>query len=193
VAEAETVPELKSVPVNPSVAAEGSAAPEPAEAFNEIYDRHFSFVWRCLRGLGIPAAALDDAAQDVFLVVHRQLAAFRGDSSARTWLFGITRNVAGNHLRRARRKQAPLEPLVEDPAHPAPGPHEHAEDAQAAAFVADFLAGLDAKKRELFILSVLEEMTMPEVAAALSIPLNTAYTRLRRVRAAFEAALGRLS
>jgi len=182
---------LKSVPPNPSAPAEGHDAPDPSKAFDDIYNRNFSFVWRCLRGLGVPAVALDDAAQDVFLVVHRQLAGFRGESSPRTWLFGIARNVAANHLRRARRKQGPLEPLVEDPAHLVAGPHEHAEDAEAAAFVAEFLAGLDARKRELFVLAVLEEMTMPEVAAALSIPLNTAYTRLRRVRAAFEEALGR--
>lgn len=182
---------MKSVPLNPSAPAPGDRAPDREKAFDDIYNQNFPFVWRCLRGLGLPPVALDDAAQDVFLVVHRQLAGFRGESSPRTWLFGIARNVAANHLRRAHRKQARLEPLVEDPAHLVPGPHEHAEDAQAAAFVADFLAGLDEKKRDLFILAVLEEMTMPEVAAALSIPINTAYTRLRRVRAAFEQALGR--
>ena len=56
--------------------------------------------------------------------------------------------------------------------------------------MATFVAGLDDKKRDLFILAVLEEMTIPEVAAALAIPLNTAYTRLRSVRADFERALG---
>ena len=182
---------MKSVPLDPSDPFLGHRGPGAVEAFDDIYNRNFDFVWRCLRGLGVPAAALDDAAQDVFLVVHRQLAGFRGQSSPRTWLFGIARNVAANHRRRARRKQAPLQPLGEEPAHAAPGPHEHAEDAEAATFVADFLGGLDRKKRDLFILAVLEEMTMPEVAAALSIPLNTAYTRLRRVRAAFEKALGR--
>ena len=72
-------------------------------------------------------------------------------------------------------------------------PHERAgrEDAEAAAFVESFLAGLDPKKRDLFILAVLEEMTIPEVATTLSIPVNTAYTRLRAVRADFERALGR--
>jgi RNA polymerase sigma-70 factor (ECF subfamily) len=59
--------------------------------------------------------------------------------------------------------------------------------------VATFVADLDDKKRDLFILAVLEEMTIPEVAAALAIPLNTAYTRLRSVRADFEHALARRS
>jgi RNA polymerase sigma-70 factor, ECF subfamily len=115
---------------------------------------------------------------------------FRGESSAQTWLYGIARHVASNHQRRDQRKQAPLEPLVSEPTHPDPGPLERAEDAEAAAFVATFVSGLGDKKRDLFILAVLEEMTIPEVAAALAIPLNTAYTRLRSVRADFERALG---
>lgn len=188
---------MKSVPLNPDdssneLRADGPRPPDrPPRTFDDLYNDHFPFVWRCLRGLGVDPGALDDAAQDVFLVVHRQLAGFRGESSAQTWLFGIARHVAANHQRRIRRKQAPLEPLVSEPPHPNPGPHERAADAEAAAFVETFLAGLDDKKRDLFILAVLEGMTIPEVATALSIPVNTAYTRLRAVRADFERALER--
>ena len=39
------------------------------------------------------------------------------------------------------------------------------------------------------MLALLEEMTMPEVAAALGIPLNTAYSRLRLARLDFQRAL----
>ena len=183
---------MKSVPLNHEGPRETPGAQHPsAHGFDDVYTRYFPFVWRCLRGLGVPRGGLDDAAQDVFLVVHRQLAGFRGESSPQTWLYGIARHVASNHQRRDRRKQAPLEPLVTEPAHPDPGPHERAEDAEAAAFVESFVAGLDEKRRDVFILAALEEMTIPEVAAALSIPVNTAYTRLRAVRAEFERALGR--
>jgi len=183
---------LKLVPLNPDGPQESpSAQSQSAQSFDEVYGRYFRFVWRCLRGLGVPRGALDDAIQDVFLVVHRQLAGFRGESSAETWLYGIARHVASNHQRQVRRKQAPLEPLVSEPPHPDPGPHERAADAEAAAFVEAFVAGLDEKRRDIFILAVLEEMTIPEVAAALSIPVNTAYTRLRAVRADFERALER--
>jgi RNA polymerase sigma factor (sigma-70 family) len=183
---------LKSVPLNHNGPPESPGAQPPsALSFDEIYARYFPFVWRCLRGLGVSRGALDDAAQDVFLVVHRQLAGFRGDSSAQTWLYGIARHVAANHQRRAQRKQAPLEPLVAEPPHPDPGPHERAADAEAAAFVEGFVASLDEKRRDIFILAVLEEMTIPDVAATLSIPVNTAYTRLRAVRAEFERALER--
>ncbi|MGC4069779.1 MAG: sigma factor-like helix-turn-helix DNA-binding protein [Polyangiaceae bacterium] len=53
------------------------------------------------------------------------------------------------------------------------------------------LAKLDASKRETFVLAELEEMTAPEIAAALEVPLNTVYTRLRAARLELEAALAR--
>ena len=169
---------------------ESSPAPGPGPTtFDDVYASEFAFAWRCLRSLGVAESALDDAAQDVFVIVHRQLAGFRGTSSLRTWLFGIARNVASNYRRGANRKQAPLVSLsTERPDH-GPGPLETAQDGQAAAFVQAFMAGLRDDKRALFLLAVLEGVSIPEVATALGIPLNTAYTRLRRVRAKFEGAL----
>jgi RNA polymerase sigma-70 factor, ECF subfamily len=161
-------------------------------SFDQLYDEQFPFVWRCLRGLGVPAEAMDDAAQDVFVAVHRQLPGFRAESQLRTWIYGITRHIAANHRRRDRRKAAPLGPLdgVDAPDQ-GPDPLERAQDVQAASFVERFLARLDTKKREVFLLAFVEQMTVPEVAATLSIPLNTAYTRLRRARADFQRALER--
>lgn len=156
--------------------------------FEAIYEAHFAFVWRCLRALGLPEASVDDAAQDVFVIVHRRLSEFRGDSSVRTWLYGILRNVASNQRRTASRR-GPHAPLSEDLNAIGGGPQEQLQDRQAAAFVQSFLQSVDDKKRDLFVLAVLEQMSIPEVAEALAIPLNTAYTRLRTVRADFRAAL----
>jgi len=159
--------------------------------FDGVYAEHFEFVWRCLRALGVAPAALDDATQDVFLVVHRQIPTFRGESTLRTWLFGIVRNVASRHHRGTRRKSSPLDPLDEELPSAGPNPFERAADAEASAFVASFVGSLPPKRRDVFILAVLEEISVPEVARILSIPLNTAYTRLRAARAEFERALSR--
>jgi RNA polymerase sigma-70 factor (ECF subfamily) len=179
---------LSSLVVSPDLHVPRSRL-EPVD-FTRVYREGFPFVWRCLRGLGVRDTALDDATQDVFVVVHRRLDTFRGDSSLRTWLYGIVRNVASNHRRRSLRK-SPTDPL--DPTLPstAPGPLEQVEDAEAAAFVQDFVGGLDDKKRDVFVLVLIEELSIPEVAEMLSIPVNTAYTRLRSVRAEFRAALER--
>jgi len=157
----------------------------------DVYAEQFDFVWRCLRSLGVPAGALDDAAQDVFVIVHRRLQDFRGDASLPTWLFGIARNVASNHRRRAARKQAPLVDLAEELPSVGPGPAEYVQDQEAAAFVNRFMDGLNEDKRGLFFLAVLEGMAIPEVAAALALPVNTAYTRVRRLRLEFQQALAR--
>jgi RNA polymerase sigma-70 factor (ECF subfamily) len=156
--------------------------------FVAIYRAYFAFVWRCLRALGVAQAALDDAAQEVFVVVHRRLPEFRGDASLRTWLYAIVRNVAANQRRGAQRgrTQTVLDPAL---ASPAPSPLEHVQEREAAEFVRRFARALDDKKRDVFVLALLEQLAIPEVAETLGIPLNTAYTRLRSVRAEFRRAL----
>lgn len=163
------------------------SGPKPSE-FELLYAEHVGFVWRCLRTLGVPNRALDDAAQEVFIVVHRGIAGFRGDSQLRTWLYGIVRNIAYKQARRVRRKDR-AEPIDEQIRSPEPTPSERAEEAQAADFVQRFALGLPEKKREVFMLALIEQFSIPEVAEMTGIPLNTAYTRLRAVRAEFRAAL----
>src|SRR3954470_18698677 len=70
-----------------------------------VYEAHVDFVWRGFRRLGVPASRLDDAVQDVFLVVHRRLDSFEVRSSVKTWLFGIALRVARDHHRSRRRKE----------------------------------------------------------------------------------------
>jgi len=160
--------------------------------FDQIYAGEFAFVWRCLRSLGVRDSDLDDAAQEVFVTVHRRLPSFRADAAIRTWLFGIVRNVAfKQRRRRARKPTEPTDAATPDVPAPGPTPLERAQEREAAAFVSAFLAKQNDKKREVFVLAVLEEMSIPDVAGALSIPLNTAYTRLRSVRADFQRALMR--
>ena len=155
-----------------------------------MYREHFDFVWRCLRALGVPASGIDDAAQEVFVAAHRRLSHFRGSSSVRSWLYGIVRNVASN-ARRALRRKGDVVALREDTPNGEPGPFERTAALEAAAFMQRFLRQLDDKKREVFVLAVLEDMSMPEVAASLGIPLNTAYTRARTARLAFQRAAER--
>ena len=53
--------------------------------FRQVYDTYFAFVWRAAANRGVPAAAMDDVVQEVFLVVHRKLPEFEGRSTLRTW------------------------------------------------------------------------------------------------------------
>jgi RNA polymerase sigma-70 factor (ECF subfamily) len=172
------------------------ASPEAAPAvapprFEQVYEATFDFVWRSLRRLGVPEAALDDAAQDVFVVVHRRLPEFAGRSSLKTWVFGIAQHVASDHRRLLRRKggHEQLDPTMPDAA---PDPAELTARAEAVRELDRVLAALDEDKRAVFILAELEQLTAPEIAEAVGVPLNTVYSRLRAARRAFEAALSAL-
>src|SRR5579859_5834321 len=70
-----------------------------APTFAQVYEEHFSFVWRSARRLGAPDAVVDDVVQEIFVIVHRRLAAFEGRSSMKTWLYGIVLNVVRAHRR----------------------------------------------------------------------------------------------
>lgn len=162
------------------------SAPELAA----IYDEYFDFVWRSLRRLGVAAGLLEDALQDVFLVVHRRLAEFEQRSSLKTWLFGICLRVASDYGRRGRGR--PLGAELGDLADPhAPDPLEQAARSEAVAFLDRQLDALDPDKRAVFILGELEGMSCPEIAEAVGANVNTVMSRLKAARALFEAAVRR--
>lgn len=177
---------------SPSRAEAPGDGPPDAEdrRFEVIYEQHFDFVWRSLRRLGVPEASVDDAAQDVFVVVYRRLADFEGRSTVRTWLFGIALRVARSHRRRLARK-GHAEPLPAELESEEGDPEDALGRRRAAEFLERFLAGLDEDKRAVFVLAELEQMTAPEIEAALGVKLNTVYSRLRAARRAFEGAVQR--
>jgi RNA polymerase sigma-70 factor (ECF subfamily) len=163
----------------------------PNVDFDAVYEHHFDFVWRSLRLLGVPAESVEDAAQDTFSVVSRQLARFEGRSSLKTWLFAILQRVAANHRRSARRKLQRLEPLSETVVGREPTPFAHAEAAEAIDLIHSFCRTLDPERRAVFVLSLLEEVPAPEVAQVLGIPVNTVYSRVRSLRDGLRTALQR--
>jgi RNA polymerase sigma-70 factor (ECF subfamily) len=72
-----------------------------------------------------------------------------------------------------------------------PSPHELAEQSDQARLLWSLLEKLEPAKREVLVLAELDEMTAPEIAVALEVPLNTVYSRLRAARQALEAVLAR--
>jgi RNA polymerase sigma-70 factor, ECF subfamily len=143
-------------------------------------------VWRVLRTFGVAEAQLEDAAQDVFVVVHRRLGEWEGRAAITTWLFAIARRVASAHRRKTAGKLT--EELSDDLAG-ATDTFAAMSRAQAAATVMAILERMDEDKRIVFALVELEQLSVPEVSRMLDINLNTTYSRLRLARVAFEAAV----
>jgi RNA polymerase sigma-70 factor (ECF subfamily) len=173
-----------------------SAEPQaPVLDLATVYEAYFRYVWRCLRSLGVRDSQLEDALQDVFIVVQRRLPEFDGRAAVRTWLYAIALRVARKYRERARREPASLEAAREaDPElsalHDASGDHE--QESERLVLARRALSALDDDKREIFVLARVEQMSAPEIAHVLRIPLNTVYSRLRTARLAFEAEIARL-
>ena len=164
-------------------------ADPPCSTPEEAFEQHFSMVWRSLKRLGVHPAALDDAVQDVFLVLHRRWADFAHQSSLRTWIYGIALRVASDHTRRARRERARWSPEIPELESPSEAPDRIYQQREAARLLQVALAQLDEKERQILVLIDLEERSVVEAAESLGINLNTAYSRLRRGRQSFEKAL----
>lgn len=182
-------------PVDPGPDRALGAAPAAAHVdggLPALYDAWVDFVWRSLRRLGVAEASLDDAVQDVFLVVHRRLAEFEGRSSPKTWLFGIALRVARDHRRTARRRGG-LEALPPDLPDDGVSPCDALDRKRALGTLDAALAHLDDDRRAVLVMMEIEEMTAPEVAEVLEIKLNTVYSRLRLARRDLDAALAAIT
>jgi RNA polymerase sigma-70 factor, ECF subfamily len=166
-----------------------SAASQPeARSFEVLYAEHFDFVWRNLRRMGVHPSLVEDAAQDTFVVVHRRLVDLHPDASPKAFLFGIALRVAHDYRRTARRKGAASLDTETAPS-PQRGPFDGAARAEGQRRLEAFLDSLDPDKRAVFVMAELEEMTAPEISEALSVNLNTVYSRLRAGRERFVAFL----
>lgn len=143
---------------------------------------HGPHVWRSLRYLGVAEADLADASQEVFVVVHRRIADFRGDAKFETWLYGICLGIARNH-RRKQLKAAHCETVDAQLAEPVPTDHEAAIDQHRMRLaLRRALDRITPEQREVFVLHEIEELGMSSVAEAVGCRLFTAYSRLRLAR-----------
>jgi RNA polymerase sigma-70 factor (ECF subfamily) len=117
----------------------------------------------------------------------------RQPESLRSWIYGIVRRTVKSHRRAGQRRQQELSMPPEDSPVAArqASPLELTEQSSQLELLSSLLAGLTEAKREVFVLAEMEQMTIPEIAEALEIPVNTAYSRLRHARQEFEAALSR--
>ncbi len=156
--------------------------------FDEVYERHAAFVFRTVRGLGVPDGLIEDAVQDVFVIVHRRLPEFDGSSAIKPWLYAIARRIAHDYRRSLKRKGA-HESLPDTLRDNASGPLDEAAHQETLRLLEDILRGLDDDKREVLVLAELEQLSVPEIAEMLNMNLNTIYSRLRRAREAFDEAL----
>jgi len=153
---------------------------------------YHAFVWRCLRRLGVPEAAADDAAQQVFLVLSERLTDVPPEREKK-FLFGTAVRVAANARRvRARVREESWNDDAHEVATDALDPEESLSEARRRAILDEILAALPIDLRTAFVLTELERMSASEVAAFLDIPAGTVASRLRRARFLVEQQIRRV-
>jgi RNA polymerase sigma-70 factor, ECF subfamily len=179
-------------------AAEPPSVPSSVLDVRQLFESHLAFVWRNLRRLGVPESLLEDATQDVFLVVHRRRETWSAElSTVETWLFGIVVRVARNYRRAQKRRMARLSPesdpeAVRETCASDDGPAEALARREAVAIFERAIASLAEDRRAIFLLVDVEQLAVTQAAPALRINVNTAYWRLRKARLDFRRALVRV-
>jgi RNA polymerase sigma-70 factor, ECF subfamily len=171
--------------------ADEPAALPPGERIRRLVAAEFDFVWRSLRRMGLAPADADDGCQEVFLVATRRLDDIT-PGSERGFLFGIALRVASTHRRRGARRPESLDAAPRIHADVGPSPEDIIERRSDRRVLDEVLDELDLEQRAVFVLYELEQLSVPEIAQLLAIPLGTAASRLRRARAAFCEATRRL-
>lgn len=159
-----------------------------AELFENVVRRYTPVLYSlCVRMIGDREEA-EDAVQDIFVKAYRSLASFDPSRRFYSWIY----TIAVNHLRSLNRKRErrsgpdiPYEETVqesvrEDRHGDDPGTVAIAREGEKLAEIA--LEKLEEKYREVFVLRIVEGLSVKETARVLDIPENTVKTYLRRAR-----------
>jgi RNA polymerase sigma-70 factor (ECF subfamily) len=154
-------------------------------SFEALYESQFVSTWAMLKYLGVPPSQLDDAAQELWVVVHRRYAEFEGRSGIRTWLFAIAVNVERN-FRRAERRRGPIVALPSGLREPYGDPGLDQEAREAWDLVLGFVQTLDETRRTVFVASLLEGLSAAETAEVTGLDQPTVYNRVRALRRSFQ-------
>ncbi len=163
-----------------------------AEEFDAIVRAHQRRIYRVLLGLVRDPDAAATLAQECFLRAYRHRRSFRGEASVGTWLVRIAVNLAADHGRNRRtafwrrlRAGAKPEggaaaPTADDLADPRASPELQLAVREQLQAVWSAVEGLSAQQRTAFVLRFAEEMTLEEVAQAMSLEVGTVKAHLAR-------------
>jgi RNA polymerase sigma-70 factor (ECF subfamily) len=163
------------------------------EAFRLLVQEHSGLVYRvALRILGVEDA--QDASQEVWIRVWRNIRDFRGDSAFTTWLYRITVNtclsVRRKESRRGEREYSGDEmPFLPEPRGDDADPEAAALGAEQREEIQAALGHVRAEHRAALVLRHMEGLSYAEIARVLGVPDGTVKGWASRGRAAMLIAL----
>jgi RNA polymerase sigma-70 factor (ECF subfamily) len=166
-----------------------------ADAWDELFDRHYAAAGRFIFQLGHDFTREDaeEICQEVFLSVIRNLDSFHGESQFQTWLFRIAANKARDYRERQRaakrgggltpvslQAEDPETGLAIDPPGLAPGPDAMLLNAEQEAMVHQALDRLGEPCQEIIELRYFADLSYEEISRALRLNPKTVSSRLSK-------------
>src|ERR1700753_3573975 len=164
--------------LRPRVApAAAESVPTAVPDLRALLDAHHAEVWRIARRLGVPEAAADDVAQQVFVVAaakHESIEPGREHA----FLIRATVRLAANARRSAVSRHEHSDDELDRRASEAPQAEELLDEKRLRVLLDEVLDSLPEDLRTVLVLFELEELRLDEIAQLLDVPRGTAASRL---------------
>jgi len=155
--------------------------------FNTLYERYFNRVYAySFRRLRNHSDA-EEVAQETFVTVFKSISNFRGQSTLLSWIFGITRNLSNNSLRRFHRQREKFESVSPDHFAPSPsiGSNMPDDDLNMHRYLGAIRTEMDALpswQRRIFEMRHLEDMSISEISERTNRSSDAVRSSLYRVK-----------
>lgn len=171
----------------------GAVAGAEREHVRHLIDEHYAFIWRLLARLGVHADDVDDATQQVFMVLLTRERLTIQPGRERSFLFGIAVRVAREHRRRNKQRATHSAADFDAMAHPGLDLESLTDQQRARELLDRLVQSIPEELRMIFILFEVEGLPAIEVAALLDIPAGTVASRLRRARQCFRQSVQQMN
>lgn len=151
-------------------------------ALRRLYERHAADMLRLLRRLTSDTGTAEEILQEAWLAVWRSAGRYRGESSVRAWLLGVTRRRAHDRLRRAAFTTVDVDQ--------APEPTDVRADVEGQVLatigheaIMAAIRRLPARSREVVVLAFVDGLPYRDIAEVLGVPVGTVKSRMAHARA----------
>jgi RNA polymerase sigma-70 factor (ECF subfamily) len=158
------------------------------DAWRLLYDRYITQVAGLVQRHGGAEAEADDLCQEIFLIVFRHLASFRGEGRLRAWIERLAAREAIRSAKRLTMRRARGDWLTDLTGRPPPADSDSV--AARRRYVSELLARLPPDRQRALVLFEIEGRPVGEIAALCGCAVNTVWTRIHRARAQLKEIAG---
>ncbi|WP_159888177.1 RNA polymerase sigma factor [Paenibacillus puerhi] len=161
-----------------------SDSTDKKEILNELMTAYGKDVWNYAYSITRKWDQADDITQEVFIKVYRNLYTFRSESSVKTWLLAITRNMTLDYRKSAFLRKVTLVDAFSAREEQAAASSAEREVLERMTLneVWDLVLKLPVKYREVLILFAHHQLSMKEIANVLGVSEGTVKSRLFHAR-----------